>query len=159
MRRVNVKTDVLSVAPTNAYIELVQDARDSSQSRPQYLRADTLPGSVVTEVTATADGLTTGLIPASASFVNVTSSVATKQISLPAGAMGDQLQIFCLTNGCELISTVAAATLNGVVVGATNEAALVAGTLYKLTCTQDNVWLMLGYTSSGMSTPVTPDAR
>ena len=111
-------------------------------------------------VVATADGLTTGLIPATAHYAQVTSSVATKQVSLPAAVDGKHLYIMCFTNGCELISAVAADKVNDVVVGATNEGALVANTLYSLTYTNDDGnWVMTGLDKLGaVETPVVPDA-
>ncbi len=109
-------------------------------------------------VVATVDGLTTGLIPAAARFVTVTSSVATKQISLPAAIGGKDLQILGPANGCELISVVAGDKVNTVVVGATNEAALVAGTLYTLHYDGVDNWIMDGLDGLGaVETPVIPD--
>ena len=71
-------------------------------------------------VTATADGLTTGLIPAGTSFATVTSTDANHQISLPAGFIGQVLRILVGTTACELVSAVAADKVNEVTVGATN---------------------------------------
>lgn len=110
-------------------------------------------------VIATVGGATTGLIPATAHFAQVTSSVSTKQVSLPAAVAGKQLYIFCETNGCELISAVAGDKVNNVVVGATNEAALVAGTLYSLVYDGTGNWVMTGLTNLGVvETPVVPNA-
>lgn len=110
-------------------------------------------------VTATTGGGTTGLIPATAHFVSITSDSADKQVSLPAAVAGKRIVLFCAATGCELISAVAADKVNGVVVGATNEAALVAGTMY--TCRYDGVdnWVMDGLDANGVvETPVVPDA-
>jgi hypothetical protein len=142
--------------------------RDGSLTRTQ--RADlrslvaalfTLEESVdnVGTVIATADGLTTGLIDATADFVSITSDTATKQVSLPAAVTGKKLTLLCPAVGCELISVVAADKVNNVVVGATNEAALVAGTTYSLTYDGVDNWIMTGLTALGaVETPVVPDA-
>lgn len=121
--------------------------------------AEQVAGGTTTAVTATVDGLTTGLIPATAQHVEVTSDTATKQISLPAATNGKKLTIRVIATGCELISAVATDKVNNVVVGATNEAALVAGTLYTLQYVEavDN-WVMTGLTALGaVETPVVPD--
>ena len=112
----------------------------------------------ISEVTATADGTGTGLIPASASYVEITSDDADKQVSLPAATAGKVMELFCASVGCELISAVAGDKVNDIVVGATNEAALVAGTLYTARYTGEN-WVMTGLSVLGVVTaPVVPDA-
>ena len=110
-------------------------------------------------VTATADGLTTGLIDADDGFVTVTSANAGHQISLPAANVGKILVIKVGTTGCELISSVAADKVNNVVVGATNEAALTANNTYVLIYVAASIWIMTGYTNLGaVQTAVVPDA-
>ena len=79
---------------------------------------------------------------------------------LPAAVDGKVLRIHVAATGCELISAVATDKVNNVVVGATNEAALVAGTVYTLryVASADN-WVMDGLTALGaVETPVIPDA-
>lgn len=100
-------------------------------------------------VTATVGGGTTGLIPAGASFVTVTSDNADKQISLPAGTVGDTIKILVGTTACELISAVAADKVNEVTVGATNELALTAESLYTCTYTKSGFWIVTGVTKLG----------
>jgi len=100
-------------------------------------------------VTATTGGATTGLIPAGASFVTVTSDSADKQISLPAGTVGDEIRILVGTTACELISAVAADKVNEVTVGATNELALTAEALYRCTYTKSGFWIVVGWTKLG----------
>lgn len=110
-------------------------------------------------VTATTGGGTTGLIPATANFVTVTSDSANKQISLPAASVGKMLTIKVGSTGCELISAVAAHTLNNVLIGATNEAALTANNTYFLQYVAANTWIMTGWTNLGaVQTAVVPDA-
>lgn len=101
-------------------------------------------------VTSTADGLTTGLIPAGRDvFVTVTSAGANNQISLPAGTVGDRIRILVGTTGCELISSVAADKVNEVVVGTTNELALTAESLVTCQYTKSGFWIATGVTKLG----------
>lgn len=100
-------------------------------------------------VTATTGGGTTGLIPAGASFVTVTSDSADKQISLPAATVGDEIEILVGSTACELISAVAAHKVNEVTVGATNELALTADALYRCKYTKTNYWIVTGETKLG----------
>lgn len=110
-------------------------------------------------VTATVGGGTTGLIPAGASFVSVTSDNADKQISLPAATVGDVIKIKVGGTGCELISAVAAHKVNDVVVGATNEAALVADAIYTAEYVATNLWIVTGETKLGARiAAIVPDA-
>ena len=167
MRRIRVD-DALAAIPAGAYVEVFQhESRGSKNAGPQFalagvLGSDDLASAIAGEeiaVIATADGLTTGLIVATAQFVTVTSSVATKQISLPAAIAGKKLTIVGPTNGCELISVVAGDKVNTVVVGATNEAALVAGTVYTLIYDGTDNWVMTGIDALGaVETPVVPNA-
>ena len=115
-------------------------------------------GGPIEAVTAIAGGGTTGLISADTRFAVITSSGATLQVSLPAATNGKIIYLYCGTNGCELISAVAADKVNNVVVGATNEAALVAATMYK--CVYGpNGWVMTGLTNLGaVEAPVVPNA-
>lgn len=116
------------------------------------------PSSVA--VTATANGLTTGLIPATANFVTVTSANADHQISLPAATVGKTMTIKVGSTGCELIAVTAADKVNNVVVGATNEAALTANCTYYLQYVAANTWIMMGWTNLGaVETAIVPDAR
>ncbi len=110
-------------------------------------------------VTATVGGGTTGLIPAKSSFVTVTSDNADKQISLPAATIGDRIRILVGATACELISAVAAHKVNDVVVGATNEAALTATSLYDCQYVAANTWVVIGYTKLGaVQAALVPDA-
>ena len=110
-------------------------------------------------ITATTGGGTTGLIVATAEHVSVTTDSGDKQISLPAAVAGKRIRITGPTNGCELISVVAGDKVNTVVVGATNEAALVAGSLYTLEYDGVDNWIMTGTDALGaVETPVVPDS-
>ena len=96
-------------------------------------------------LTATVAGAS---IPADASIVTITSSVATKIVNLPAAVDGKRLILVVAANGCELRSDVAADKLNNVVVGATNEGALIAATIYSLVYYGGN-WTMSGVLAAG----------
>lgn len=110
-------------------------------------------------VTATTGGGTTGLIPAGASFVTVTSDSADKQISLPAGTIGDVIVIQMTGTGCELIAVTAADKVNNVVVGTTNELALVATSTYTCRYVAANTWIVTGLTNLGAAeAALVPDA-
>ena len=110
-------------------------------------------------VTATAGGGTTGLIPAGAKHVTITSDSAAKQVSLPAAEVGDKMTLFVGANGCELISAVAADKVNDVVVGATNELALGADTHYHCEYVAANKWIVRGFTKLGAAqAALVPDA-
>jgi len=110
-------------------------------------------------VTATTDGTGTGLIPAGASFCTVTSDDANKQIALPVASVGDEIWIQVGATGCELISSVAAHKVNNVVVGATNELALVATSSYRCKYVATNTWIVRGFTNQGADeAALTPDA-
>lgn len=121
-----------------------------------------LGGSVaVTDAaTATTGGGTTGLLVAGADvFTTVTSDSADKQISLPAGTVGDRHRILVGTTGCELISSVAADKVNEVTVGATNELALTAEALYLCQYTKSGYWIVTGTTKLGAAqSALVPDA-
>lgn len=110
-------------------------------------------------VTATAGGTTTGLIPAGATYVTVTSANAAHQISLPAGYVGQVMQILVGATACELISAVAADKVNEVTVGATNELLLTAEALYTCTYTKAGFWIVTGETKLGARiAALVPDA-
>src|SRR3972149_9691128 len=85
------------------------------------VRAKKLQKRASSVVTATTGGGTTGLIPAGVSFVSVTSDSADKQISLPAGTVGDRILVLVGATGCELIAAKAGAKVNEETVGGPNQ--------------------------------------
>jgi len=158
MRRMNVKARTLETVPADAYVEVLRDERSGKESKPQYIPVNALQASPVT-VVATAGGGTTGLIPANASFVAITSSVNTKAVSLPAAIAGKILYLFCAANGCEVVSTVAGDKLNTVVIGVTNEAPLTAATMYKLVYDGVDNWVCTGADADGaVEAPIVPNS-
>ncbi len=123
-------------------------------------QATTLTQPAPVNVTATSDGLTTGLIPVvqnGLSFVTVTSASANNIVSLPAAAIGDRIKMLVGTNGCKLISSVVADKCNNVLIGATNKAVLTAGNFYTVEYVAANLWLLTGLTNLGaVQTAIVP---
>lgn len=144
---------------TGVYMGICTKTAASGDNLGQVLLNAPYPNRTVS-VTATTGGGTTGLIPAGASFVTVTSDNADKQISLPAGYVGQVLRILVGTTACELISAVAADKVNEVTVGATNELALTAEALYTCVYTKSGFWIVTGLTKLGAAqSALVPDAR
>ena len=144
---------------TGVYMGIATAAADSGANTGRVLLNAPYPARPVA-VTATTGGGTTGLIPAGASYVTVTSDNADKQISLPAGYIGQVLRILVGTTACELISAVAADKVNEVTVGATNELALTAEALYTCIYTKSGFWIVTGLTKLGAAqSALVPDAR
>lgn len=89
-------------------------------------------------VTATVDGLTTGLIPSGANFITVTSSVATKFVTLPAisaSTIGQTVRIYVGANGYALVTPATTNnTINTVDADGTNQLDVAANTM--LECVQ-----------------------
>lgn len=113
-----------------------------------------------TAVTATADGLTTGAIPAGASFVAVTSDNADKIVTLPAPVVGHVVRIQVGATGCEL-RTVASSNvkINDVDADGTNELALAADQHYICECISATEWIVRGFTALGAdAAALVPDA-
>lgn len=144
---------------TGIYMGIATQAAGSGDNTGRVLLNAPYPARPVA-VTATTGGGTTGLIPAGASYVTVTSDNADKQISLPAGYVGQVLRILVGTTACELISAVAADKVNEVTVGATNELALTAEALYTCVYTKAGFWIVTGLTKLGAAqSALVPDAR
>ena len=111
-------------------------------------------------VTATADGLTTGVIAAGTGAVSVTSDNANKIITLPTAVVGNKIMIYLGGTGCEL-RTVAASneTINTVDSDGTNELALVAAGVFECVCQGAGKWVIWGWTNAGAAiATLVPDA-
>ena len=123
---------------------------------------DTLDGiaHTVYAATATADGLTTGLIPLSTGFVAVTSAGANNIVTLPAGTAGQVINVYVGANGCEMRTpATSGATINGVDSDGTNELALGATTSYICTCVATDTWIVRGFTAlAADQAALVPDA-
>ena len=99
-------------------------------------------------ITATADGLTTGIIPTGATFVTVTSAGANNIILLPPPTPGTIVYIFVGANGCELrVGTSAGAdgsgtiSIGGNTASSAHESALPANSLTCCICTSATTWV------------------
>ena len=111
-------------------------------------------------VTATTDGLTTGLIPSGSRFVTVTSDSADKVAVLPAAVIGNTVEITVPSTGAELQTLAATSdTINGVDCSGANEMAMAAGSIYILKCTAATAWVAYGWGSDGAAqATIVPDA-
>ena len=110
-------------------------------------------------VTATTDGLTTGLIPSGSRFVTVTSDTATKVVVLPAAVIGNTVEITVPATGAELQTLAATSdTINGVDCSGANEMAMAAGSIYVLKCVAAATWVAYGWGSDGAAqATIVPD--
>lgn len=110
--------------------------------------------------TATADGLTTGLIADNVSFVTVTSANAAHAVTLPAAAaasIGRTIDLFVGANGYELVTPATGNnTINTVDADGTNQLDVAANTL--LRCVQVSATGWFAYTVAATTITVgTPD--
>lgn len=99
-------------------------------------------------VTATADGLTTGLITSPSSyvtFVAVTSSAATNAVTLPAASaalIGTVIYLTVGSNGYELLTPASGNnTINQVDSDGTNQLDVAASTTVRCTCVSATGWI------------------
>lgn len=99
-------------------------------------------------VTATADGLTTGLITAPSSyikFVAVTSAAATDAVTLPAASaalIGSVIYLTVGSNGYELLTPASSGnTINNVDSDGTNQLDVAATTTVRATCVSATGWI------------------
>lgn len=114
-------------------------------------------------VVPTADGLTTGLIYDTDSFVVATSAGANDILTLPtatAATRGRVIKIWVVpSTNCELRTPDASGqTINGVDSDGTQEALLTHTQLYYAEQHLDDGWLLRGFTALGAEvTPIVPD--
>ena len=110
-------------------------------------------------VTATADGLTTGLITLHTSSVSALNGGSVNNIiTLPSESfVGFSLALFPIA-GCELRTPASTnITVNNVDCDGTNELALVANNLYYFVVNNDTNWIAYGYDNTGTElTPLAP---
>jgi hypothetical protein len=97
--------------------------------------------------TATAAGLTTGLLSGTDQFVTITSASADNCICLPSDALcpiGTVIRGWVGANGFQLRSLAAdtTQTINGVTAGTTNEAAIPATTLFRVEKVASLTWIL-----------------
>lgn len=114
-------------------------------------------------VTATADGLTTGLLTTDdfGRFLTVTSADANNIVMLPAAGaayIGGTIEMWVGANGFELRADGTAATINGLDCKTTNEAAVPATHRVRATLVAAETWLLEGDTELGARVTIVPDA-
>lgn len=120
-------------------------------------------GTPVRSITATADGLTTGIILDTDEFVEVTSANANNIVVLPlatAATRGREIQIWVLPGtNCELQTPATTnQTINGVDSDGTNEALLTHTQFYVARQHLANGWLLQAFTALGaVATAIVPD--
>lgn len=110
-------------------------------------------------VTATVDGLTTGLITEGARFVSVTSANADHIVTLPPSKIGQPIRLWVGANGFELRTPASSnATINNQDSDGTKEAAIPANTLAEVVCVATNTWILSAKTNLGaVVTAIVPD--
>lgn len=104
--------------------------------------------------TATADGLTTGIIANGNVFVQVTSAAAANIVVLPAPVPGTRVNLQVGANGFELrTSAPATVAINGGT-GASAESAIAANTYVEMICNTATTWIGRQYTTAGVQSAV-----
>jgi hypothetical protein len=94
-------------------------------------------------VTATADGLTTGLISVTARHITVASADVNHIVTLPASVVGKILTLRNGATGYEIRTTAASSIkINDVVSGSTNELAIPATALVTAVCVSATEWVL-----------------
>lgn len=114
-------------------------------------------------VTATSDGLTTGLLTVAdfGRFLTITAASANDIVMLPAAGaayIGGKIEMWVGANGFELRANGTAATINGVDCKTTNEAAVPATHRVRATLVAAETWLLEGDTELGARVTIVPDA-
>lgn len=115
---------------------------------------------VIATATATADGLTTGLIAAGSTFVTVTSDSATKFVTLPAitsATIGQTIDIYVGATGYELVTPASSNnTINTVDADQTNQLDVAANSLVHLIQVSATGWFAYNHAATTI-TVVAPD--
>lgn len=114
----------------------------------------------IATATATADGLTTGLIADGTTFVTVTSAGATNAVTLPAivaGTVGQTIDIYVGANGYELLTPASSNnTINTVDSDGTNQLDVAANTLLRCIQVSSTGWFAYQVAATTI-TVVAPD--
>ncbi len=115
---------------------------------------------VVATATATADGLTTGLIADVTTFVTVTSASATNAVTLPAivaATVGQAIDIYVGANGYELLTPASSNnTINTVDSDGTNQLDVAANSLLRCVQVSATGWMAFQVAATTI-TVVAPD--
>jgi len=116
--------------------------------------------SSVAAVTATDDGLTTGLVPAGTTFATITSEGATKAVTLPAisaATIGQTLDLYVGANGYELLTPASSNnTISTVDSDGSNQLDVAANSLLRLVQVSATGWYAYQVTATTI-TVVAPD--
>ncbi len=148
-----VRTPAAALDTDELYIVDTAGTADFSITRTAFLQ-----GKEQT-VTATTDGLTTGLIADGTRFVTVTSDTATKVCVLPAGVVGDVINGYVDGVGFEMQTLAGTNTkINNVDCDGTNEAAIPATHFFRATKAESDHWILEGIDEAGLVAQIVPDA-
>lgn len=113
---------------------------------------------VAVSVVATADGLTTGLIPAGSKFVALTVTTDADDIAtLPAPVVGDRIVLQVGATGCELRTVAASNVKINDVDSDSLEAPLLADHHYVVECITATEWILLGFSKLGVDVVTVPN--
>lgn len=108
-------------------------------------------------VTATSDGLTTGIIPANASWINFTSASAANFAVLPAGKAGVRMEGWVGANGFKLRTVAGGTETINNVNSVSSSAVIPANVMLVLNCVADAKWLLQTVTALGaVATAIVP---
>ena len=113
-------------------------------------------------ITATADGLTTGIISAGTELATVTCGTADYIATLPSVVAGKHL--ICVTAGAQATEfrtpASSSETINTVDCGGANELAVATGSVVHFIGVSATGWLAYGWTTAGAAiATMTPDAQ
>lgn len=144
---------------TNASAGLVFFVNEGSNSSCDFNSLERSPSEALT---ATADGLTTGLMTGTAEHVAVTSANAAHAITLPASSsalIGRTFKIWVGSNGFELLTPASSnATINGTDSDGTNQADIPANSFSRVTLVAANIWILENIGANGaVASAITPD--
>jgi hypothetical protein len=119
-------------------------------------QGDTLVGNVTgyalnsVAVTATSNGLTTGIIPAGATHVVVTSANANNIVTLPEPVPGLMIHLINAGTGYEIRSSAPATIAINGGAEANAESAVAANILVRLYCVSATAWIGQTFTTAGV---------
>jgi len=121
-----------------------------------------LTGNNNLSVTATSDGLTTGLINSGSQNITITSSSADYIVALPtsgATTIGTRITGIVTANGCEMrvaVAQMGSVYINGVTTNV--EAAIPANSSFEVNCIDATHWILKVWDANGVYSAPVPDA-
>ena len=138
---------------------LYRSAADTLKTDDAFISAVGVQ-TLATAVTVTSDGLTTGLIPANAGHVTITSDSADKIATLPTAVAGMHIVVVTGATGCEVRTPAGTnATINTTDSDGTNELALAASQVTHFRATSATAWTAYAWTTAGAAVAtLVPDA-